>query len=40
MSHNINDEEYKKGRELLDKAIGLLNGYINYLERAKKNNKK
>jgi len=36
----INDEEYKKGRELLSKAIGLLNGYINYLEKAKKNNKK
>ncbi|MBC8319425.1 MAG: four helix bundle protein [Bacteroidetes bacterium] len=36
----INDEEYNGGRELLNKAIGLLNGYINYLEKAKKNNKK
>ena len=36
----INDEEYKKGRELIDKATGLLNGYLNYLERAKKNEKR
>ena len=36
----INEKEYKKGRELLSKAIGLLNGYINYLDKAKKNNKK
>ena len=36
----INSEEYNKGRELLNTAIGLLNGYINYLERAKKENKK
>ncbi len=36
----INNEEYNKGRELLSKAIGLLNGYINYLEKAKKNKKK
>jgi len=31
----ITDEEYKKGRLLLEKGKGLLNGYINYLERAK-----
>ncbi len=31
----ITDEEYNKGRELLEKGKGLLNGYINYLERAK-----
>ena len=32
----INDDEYQKGRELIDKAIQLVNGYINYLVRAKK----
>jgi len=31
----INQEEYKKGRDILDKAKGLLNGYINYLQKAK-----
>ena len=31
----ISEEEYIKGRELLEKGKGLLNGYINYLERAK-----
>lgn len=36
----INDDDFNKGRELLNKAIGLLNGYINYLEKAKKNNTK
>ena len=36
----INDDEYSHGRELLSKAIGLVNGYINYLEKAKKNNKR
>ncbi len=30
----INDEEYNKGRELIKKAIALLNGYINYLRKA------
>ena len=35
----INDENYKKGRELLNKAIAILNGYINYLIKAKKENK-
>ncbi len=33
----IDDDEYQKGRELIDKAIQLVNGYINYLVRAKKN---
>jgi four helix bundle protein len=37
--HYIKDEEYKKGRELLNKAIAILNGYINYLIRTKKENK-
>ena len=39
----ITEEEYKKGRELLDKGKALLNGYIRYLHKAKdrdKNNKK
>lgn len=31
----ITEEEYKKGRELIDKSLALLNGYINYLSRAK-----
>jgi len=31
----INDNEYQKGRELINKAIPLVNGYINYLVRAK-----
>jgi len=35
----ISEEEYKKGRELLNKAIAILNGYINYLIKAKKENK-
>ncbi len=30
-------EEYKKGIELINKAIALLNGYINYLNRKKRN---
>lgn len=33
----LTSEEYNEGRSLLDKSIGLLNGYINYLERAKQN---
>ena len=36
---HIEEKEYKRGRELLNKAIGLLNGYINYLIRKKKENK-
>lgn len=33
----ITNEEYYNGRDLLTTAIGLLNGYINYLKKAKKN---
>jgi len=33
----ISVEEYQQGRNLLDKSIGLINGYINYLEKAKGN---
>lgn len=29
----ITSEEYEKGRELISKALALLNGYINYLGR-------
>ena len=36
---HIEEKEYKRGREVLNKAIGLLNGYINYLIRKKKENK-
>ena len=32
----INSEELKKGRELISKALAILNGYINYLKRRKK----
>ena len=32
----INREEYDTGRELIGRAIALLNGYINYLSRQKK----
>ena len=32
----ISDAEYEKGRELISKALALLNGYINYLNRQKK----
>ena len=35
----IDEKEYNKGRELLNKALGILNGYINYLIRVKKENK-
>jgi len=31
----INKEQYQKGLELINKALALLNGYINYLGRAK-----
>ena len=31
----INEEEYKTGRELINRSIGLVNGYINYLRKAK-----
>ena len=33
----IADAEYQEGRELINKALALLNGYINYLARAKSN---
>ena len=35
----ISDKDYKHGRELINKAMGLLNGYINYLQRAKSQSK-
>jgi four helix bundle protein len=35
----ISKEEYTKARELINSAIALLNGYINYLKKAKSNNK-
>jgi len=31
----ISNEEYEKGRELINKALAILNGYINYLIKAK-----
>ncbi len=31
----ITEDEYKRGKELVDKSLALLNGYINYLLRAK-----
>jgi four helix bundle protein len=31
----INEAEYQKGRDLISKALPLLNGYINYLSRQK-----
>jgi len=31
----IQDEDYEKGRELISKALAILNGYINYLSRKK-----
>lgn len=31
----IEDEDYEKGRQLISKALVLLNGYINYLSRSK-----
>jgi four helix bundle protein len=34
----ISDMEYKDGRKLINIAIPLLNGYINYLIKAKSNN--
>ena len=32
----ITEEEYKEGRVLISDALGLLNGYINYLSRQKR----
>jgi four helix bundle protein len=31
----IQDQEYEKGRELISRALTILNGYINYLSRQK-----
>ena len=31
----IDQQEYDRGRELISKALGLLNGYLNYLSRRK-----
>lgn len=36
----ISDEEYTKGRVKIDKALAILNGYINYLNKAVINNAK
>lgn len=35
----ITSEEYDKGRDLISKALPLLNGYIGYLNRQRSNNK-
>ncbi len=32
----ITEQEYAEGRVKIDKALGILNGYINYLNRANK----
>jgi four helix bundle protein len=32
----ITNDEYQKGRDLLDRSKGILNGYIKYLQQAKK----
>ena len=32
----ITQEDYEQGRSLIDRALALLNGYINYLSRQKK----
>jgi len=31
----ISEEEYNQGRDLIARALSLLNGYINYLNRQK-----
>ena len=33
--HYITEEEYKNGRQLIKTALALLNGFINYLQKAK-----
>jgi len=33
----IDENEFSEGKNFLNKALGLLNGYINYLEKAKRN---
>ncbi len=35
--HYITDDEYNQARSLVDRATALLNGYINYLSKAKQN---
>jgi len=35
----INNEEYKLGREMLEKSKNILNGYIRYLQQAKERGK-
>ena len=35
----ITEREYAEGKMLINKALGLLNGYINYLRKAKSNSK-
>ena len=35
----IAKNEYTEGKVMINKALGLLNGYINYLRRAKSNSK-
>jgi four helix bundle protein len=35
----ITKGEYEKGRDLISKALAVLNGYINYLSRQTSNNK-
>ena len=34
----MTDQQYHDGRKLLNDSIGLINGYINYLERVKEKN--
>lgn len=34
----IDEATYKQGKELIDKNLALLNGYINYLKKAKEEN--
>ncbi|MCF8368161.1 MAG: four helix bundle protein [Bacteroidales bacterium] len=31
----INEDEYKNGRQLIETALAILNGFINYLQKAK-----
>ena len=35
--HYLNDDEFRQARVLIDRAMAVLNGYINYLGRAKNN---
>ena len=36
----ITEDEFKKGKELIEKTLAILNGYINYLVKAKDSTKK